>query len=205
MFVKTVRKLTSRKWINLFEAKWEHTLPPVAEGKKCKVKKGSWLFCSRKDKPQYTNPAYPPDAVTVIPVTEEEVPRVVLVKEFRPPLGGYIVAFPAGLIEKGESPEQSGRRELPEETGYEVTTVSQISPTVFTSPGLTDESGALMFCRCKDTGKPPVLGEAEDMAVLVLDMDGVKTLLEDVAAKRERMAAKCWLILNGFVKAGTFL
>lgn len=201
MHVTGVRKLTQRQWVNLFEAKWEHTGPPKEGEKKAKTRKGKWLFCSRRQRPQYTNPTHP-DAVTVIPITEEDNPRVILVKEFRPPLQGYIIAFPAGLVEKGETAEAAGRRELPEETGYEITTVTKISPTVFTSPGLTDESGSLMFCRCKPTGKGPAHEAAEDMAVLELTFDGVVKLLEDVEASRERMAAKCWLILNSFVMQG---
>ena len=53
------------------------------------------------------------------------VPRIVpddeyiFVRQFRPPAGRYIIEFPAGLIDAGETPEISAPRELYEETGYE--------------------------------------------------------------------------------------
>ncbi len=61
-----------------------------------------------------------------------------------------------------------------------------------------------MFCRCKPTGKGTAHEAAEDMAVLTLTLNEVEGLLADVEASRERMAAKCWLILNTFVTQGKF-
>ena len=40
-----------------------------------------------------------------------------MIKVWRYPTKRYLWEFPAGLIEDGESPEESGRRELIEETG----------------------------------------------------------------------------------------
>ena len=39
-------------------------------------------------------------------------PRLVLLREYRVPLGEYNYAFPAGLVEHGETPEAVARREL---------------------------------------------------------------------------------------------
>ena len=54
-------------------------------------------------------------AVMTIPVTPSE--RYLLIKVYRHPVKGYMWEFPAGLIEDGETPEQTGKRELIEETG----------------------------------------------------------------------------------------
>lgn len=44
--------------------------------------------------------------------------EVLLQKQFRPPLDKICIEFPAGLVDKGETPEQAAVRELAEETGY---------------------------------------------------------------------------------------
>ncbi|MGK5091332.1 NUDIX hydrolase [Deltaproteobacteria bacterium TL4] len=68
----------------------------------------------------------------------------ILTKQFRPPLGNYILEFPAGLIDACETPEQAALRELREETGY-IGRVLETSPKLFVSPGLLSESCYLVF------------------------------------------------------------
>ncbi len=55
--------------------------------------------------------------VAVVPVTDEG--EVVLIRQYRPPVDGYVIEFPAGLNDKGERIEEAASRELIEETGYE--------------------------------------------------------------------------------------
>jgi ADP-ribose pyrophosphatase len=54
--------------------------------------------------------------VAVVPVTDNE--EVLLIRQFRPPVNGYVIEFPAGLNDKGDTLEEAARRELLEETGY---------------------------------------------------------------------------------------
>ncbi|KAH8678241.1 putative ADP-ribose pyrophosphatase [Xylariales sp. PMI_506] len=59
------------------------------------------------------------DAIQIISILEKASgPEVLLEKQFRPPVGKVIVEFPAGMVDKGETPEQAAVRELWEETGY---------------------------------------------------------------------------------------
>ncbi len=67
----------------------------------------------------------------------------ILVEQFRPPVGQATLEFPAGLIDKDESPEQAALRELREETGYvgeACRTLPRVSRPVCMSPGLCDET-----------------------------------------------------------------
>ena len=65
--------------------------------------------------------------------------RYVLIRQFRPPAGKYMLEFPAGLIDGGESPEQTARRELKEEPGYHGL-VESVTPPLYSSPGLLSET-----------------------------------------------------------------
>ncbi len=54
--------------------------------------------------------------VVIVPVTAKG--EAVLIRQFRPAVNGYVMEFPAGLNDKGESLEEAAKRELREETGY---------------------------------------------------------------------------------------
>ena len=58
-----------------------------------------------------------PDGVILCGVYGENKDRIVLIRQFRYPIGGYVYELPAGLVEPGEDLLQSGMREMYEETG----------------------------------------------------------------------------------------
>ena len=55
-------------------------------------------------------------AVAIVPMLDRE--RIVLVRQYRQPVGGAILEIPAGTLETGEDPYDCARRELAEEIGY---------------------------------------------------------------------------------------
>jgi len=57
-----------------------------------------------------------PGAVAVIPILDDG--RLVLVRQFRYPVGRVLLEFPAGKLDPGEPTLRCGQRELLEETGY---------------------------------------------------------------------------------------
>ena len=80
----------------------------------------------------------------IIIATLENSDELFLVRQFRPPLGRYVIEFPAGLIDDGESPETTAVRELREETGYSGTVID-VTPRSASSPGMSGET--LFFVR----------------------------------------------------------
>ena len=60
-----------------------------------------------------------PQWVNVVPyfVGSDGVPRFIMERQFRHGSDSITLEFPAGLVEKGESPRDAGLRELEEETG----------------------------------------------------------------------------------------
>lgn len=57
-----------------------------------------------------------PGAVVVIPYLDDNT--LLLIRQFRYPVGQVMLEFPAGKLDAGEDPLECGRRELQEETGF---------------------------------------------------------------------------------------
>ncbi|KAF8492522.1 hypothetical protein JB92DRAFT_3127877 [Gautieria morchelliformis] len=55
--------------------------------------------------------------------------------------------YQPGLIDEGETPEQTAFRELEEETGFEVDSVIETSPLMVSSPGMTSANMKLVSLR----------------------------------------------------------
>jgi len=57
------------------------------------------------------------DSAAAVPLLDDG--RVVLVEQWRYPVGRGLLEIPAGILEAGEEPTEAMRRELTEETGYD--------------------------------------------------------------------------------------
>lgn len=110
-----------------------------------------------------------PDAVSCVLVLRQkgEEPKLLLSREYRYPAGQFLLSVPAGLIDekelgREETVKSTAIREIREETGLmvkETDRVEILSPFLFSSPGMTDESNA--FVR--------VEAEVDDLNVLNQD------------------------------------
>jgi 8-oxo-dGTP pyrophosphatase MutT (NUDIX family) len=80
----------------------------------------------------------------VVPVTEEG--GVVLVRQWRQPVGGFTLELPGGGVDEGKDPREAARRELLEETGYRAEDLSHLV-SVRTSPGRSTEVCHLFRCK----------------------------------------------------------
>ncbi len=85
-----------------------------------------------------------PGGVTVVPVMEDG--RILLIRQFRYPLGKYILELPAGKLDTGQSPFATIMRELEEEAGYRAGNWTAAGG-FYTSPGISDEYIHLFIAR----------------------------------------------------------
>ncbi|WP_273484535.1 NUDIX hydrolase [Desulforamulus ruminis] len=75
-------------------------------------------------------------AVAIVAITEDK--KVLLVSQYRYPVGEVLLEIPAGKMDSQESPEACARRELKEETGYSAALMQKIAE-FYTTPGFTTE------------------------------------------------------------------
>lgn len=94
------------------------------------VKEGHWEYCERVNNTP---------AVMIFAITPQQ--EVLLVEEYRPPIGKRSICFPAGLSgdEGPESHAAAAARELEEETGFAAGEIRYLF-TGPSSPGLTSET-----------------------------------------------------------------
>ncbi|HSP16944.1 MAG TPA: NUDIX hydrolase [Thermoanaerobaculia bacterium] len=78
------------------------------------------------------------EAVAIVAVTHDG--RAILTEQFRRPVQARVIDWPAGLVgdEDDAGPQETARRELKEETGYECDSVELLARAT-TSPGITSE------------------------------------------------------------------
>ena len=77
-----------------------------------------------------------PGSAVVMPVDEKN--RVLLVRQYRLPVGKFLWELTAGRVDEGETPLQAAKRELAEETGYRARKFEKLA-VFFPSPGFLAE------------------------------------------------------------------
>lgn len=103
-----------------------------------------------------------PDAVgcCLVLAPEDEEPRLVLFYEYRYPLGQYVLSIPSGLVDEQDRARRDPLvaamvREIHEETGITFgakDSIEVVNPLLFNSPGMTDESCALLCAVIRSSG-----------------------------------------------------
>jgi ADP-ribose pyrophosphatase len=112
-----------------------------------------------------------PGAVAIVAINEAG--QVLLIRQYRHPVGELLWEIPAGLLDvDGESHESAARRELLEETGY---LAGELEPLIefFTTPGGSTEKISIFLARDLELSKerPALEGEEVDMLVEWVALD----------------------------------
>lgn len=104
---------------------------------------GKFVTTKRRGKWEYVSRARGIKAAVILAVEDG---HVLLVEQYRVPIGTNCIELPAGLVgdhDEGENTLTSAARELEEETGYRAANL-EIVGEFFSSPGMVSESFTLV-------------------------------------------------------------
>ncbi len=158
------------------------------EGKYIKVtKQGRWEFVSRTR------------GVSAAVILVIDSGHVILVEQFRVPLGKRCLELPAGLVgdeQEGEGVQEAAIRELEEETGYRAERMVDLG-RFHASPGMSSEGFNLL--RAEGLTKVGEGGgvETEDIVVHRVALEAVPAFVEAKRAEGLAMDVKLLLLLGG--------
>jgi ADP-ribose pyrophosphatase len=105
---------------------------------------GKYIVAKTRGRWEYVSRARGIRAAVILAIDPED--HVILVEQFRVPLGRPCIELPAGLIgdeTAGEDPVEAAMRELEEETGYRAGRMENLGD-YHSSPGMVSESFTLL-------------------------------------------------------------
>lgn len=121
--------------------------------------------------------------------------RIVLVRQYRYSIGGYIYELPAGLVDEGESIEETAVREMKEETGLTFLPVKckpHYNAPFFTTVGMTDESCSTVYGEAYGEPSNVFLEATEDIEVVLAD----RKMAEEILKTQKASVMAGYLLMN---------
>jgi len=135
-------------------------------------------------------------AVMIAAVNRQQ--QLILIREYAAGTERYELAFPKGLIENGETPEQAGNRELKEEAGFGAKNLSQIKSFTL-APGYLSHKMYLVFA--EDLYPEKLQGdEPEDIEVVLWPLAKMEALMAQDDFTEARSIAALYMVNEIFQK-----
>ncbi|MDD3360337.1 MAG: NUDIX hydrolase [Hespellia sp.] len=186
--IKNVTKQTDNKFLNIYELDRENKAG----------RSGKYWVASRakttedlKLKSGIVNP----DGIIIYAICEG---KVVLIRQYRYPLNGYIYEFPAGLVDEGEDMMEAGIREMKEETGLTLEPIpvdAAYSKPYFTSVGMSDEACGTIYGYAFGEVTQKYQEESEEIEIVLADKAEIRRIL-----KEENVAIMCSYMLMHYLQ-----
>lgn len=108
------------------------------------------------------------DCSVIVAIKEDH--HIILKKEYRHCYKQELIEIPAGVLEAGEDPLKTAKRELLEETGYKSDKWTYLGKTLESSAKLTNYMHIYMAEDCKKVSKQK-LDYGEDIEVIEVDFE----------------------------------
>ena len=130
-------------------------------------------------------------AVLIVPIINDEV---IFIKEYAAAIDDYMITFPKGKIDKGETIEEAANRELQEEVGYKSKEIKLIKK-LYLAPGYIDHMTYVMVA--KELSVSSLRGdEPEELEVIRVHRDDIINFLDKNEIIDSRVHAALNIIEN---------
>ncbi len=110
-----------------------------------------YYFASRNDEENIKAKTHERKAegVVIYAVCSEDPSKIVLIRQYRYPIGDYLYELPAGLIDAGETAAEAAVREMREETGFKFQALADVDEIwehpFYMAQGMSDEACQAVF------------------------------------------------------------
>jgi ADP-ribose pyrophosphatase len=162
---------------------------------------GRFITAKRRGRWEYVGRSRGIRAAVIVAIDDD---HVILVEQYRVPLGAPCIELPAGLIgdeTEGETVESAAARELEEETGYRAGRIDEIGEFA-SSPGMVSETFTLVRATgLEQVGAGGGIGD-ENIIVYRVPLAEVAGFVDGQRALGKLIDVKLLLLLAGGILAG---
>ncbi|MCR5093521.1 MAG: NUDIX hydrolase [Lachnospiraceae bacterium] len=189
--IQSIKQLSENRFVNLFHV----------QGENSKGHHSNYFVASRAktvDELKINTGKVSADGVAIYALYGEARDRVVLIRQWRYPIGTWVYEFPAGLCEPGENYHQAAVREMHEETGLTFSPIEadpMYEAPRFTTVGMTDEAVATVYGYASGELSTKFEESSEEIETILADREEVRRIL-----KEERVALLCAYQLAHFLQ-----
>lgn len=167
------------------------------------VWQGRFITARTRGRWEYVSRARDIRAAAIIAIDRGDV---ILVEQYRVPLGRICLELPAGLIgddagAEGESTEDAAMRELEEETGYRAARMENLGE-FHSSPGMVSESFTLLRAHGLTKVGPGGGTEGENITVHRVPLPHLPQFVAQWRASGHAVDVRLAILLAGFLIAG---
>ncbi|MDR9364418.1 MAG: NUDIX hydrolase [Balneolaceae bacterium] len=117
-----------------------------------------------------------PDWINILALTENR--EIVLVEQYRAGIDESSLEIPGGMVDEGESPMVSAKRELQEETGYQSKKWTKLGQTSANAAIMNNYTHIYLAEKCVKVDEQNLEGN-EDIAVHILELDHFLELVKE--------------------------
>jgi len=140
--------------------------------------KGRYLSMLERDGWEFASRSNASSVVALVAVTAAE--EIILIEQYRRPVGALVIELPAGLVGDHVEPDESvldaAARELEEETGYAASQL-EVLLTCPSSAGMSDEMITFVLAKGLTRVGPGGGDDSEDIKVHIVPLQHVDTWL----------------------------